>query len=83
MRTGPSENTSNFFLFLELSGKHLQCSNNKEVVSVFLPPGNKDDNHNLRIIATVKDGSLVADAIITAQVGKRSLGLTEPFSYFN
>lgn len=76
MRTGPSGTTQNFFfIILELTGKHLQCSNNKDVVSVFLPPGNKDVNYNLRIIATAKGGSFFADAIITAQVCKGSLGL--------
>lgn len=53
----------------------MQCSNNKDVASVFLPPGNKDVNYNLRIIATAKNGGFVADAIITAQVCKGSQGL--------
>lgn len=68
---------------MELSGNHLQCSNNKEVVSVFLPPGNKHFNYNLGIIATVKDGSFVARTNITARVRKRAIGPTEPFSYLN
>lgn len=72
-----------FYYYMKPSGNHLQCSNNKEVISVFLPPGNKHLNYNLRIIATAKDGSFVAMTIITARVCKRIVGLTEPFSYLN
>lgn len=53
---------------MELSGNYSQCSNNKETVSVLLPPGNKNFNYDLRIIATAKDGSFVATTIITVQV---------------
>lgn len=56
------------FYSMELSGNYSQCSNNKETVSVFLPPGNKNFNYDLRIIATAKDGSFVATTIITVQV---------------
>lgn len=68
---------------MELSGNPLQCSNNKEVVSIFLPPGNKNLNYDLSIIATAQDGSFVARAIITARVCKRPVGQSELFFYLN
>lgn len=59
------------FYFVERPGNHLQCSNDKEVVSLFLPPGNKQSNFSLHIAATAKDGSFVASTMITTQVCRR------------
>lgn len=63
--------------FVERPGNNLLCSNDKEVVSVFLPPGNKQSNFSLHIEATAKVGSFVASTIITTQVWRRKAGLTE------
>ncbi|XP_056899463.1 polycystic kidney disease protein 1-like 2 [Takifugu flavidus] len=56
------------YCFHTLNGNHLQCSNDREVVSLFLPPGNKQSNFSLHIAATAKSGSFVASTIITTQV---------------
>lgn len=71
------------FYFLERPGNHLQCSNDKEVVSLFLPPGNKQSNFSLHIAATAKNGSFVASTIITTQVCRRKTGPTQPLWCWN
>ncbi|XP_037646091.1 polycystic kidney disease protein 1-like 2 [Sebastes umbrosus] len=49
-------------------GKHLRCSHNTEVKSVFLPLGDSSSNYNLVIRATAKNSSFVARTTITAKV---------------
>ncbi|KAM6934543.1 polycystin-1-like protein 2 [Xenentodon cancila] len=49
-------------------GKHLLCSNNKQVKTVFLPLGDKRDDHNLLITATARNDSIVFSSTLTAQV---------------
>lgn len=71
------------FYFVELPGNHLHCSNDKDVVSLFLPPGNKQSNFSLHIAATAKDGSFVASTIITTQVCRRKAGPTQPLWCLN
>ncbi|XP_027146940.1 polycystic kidney disease protein 1-like 2 [Larimichthys crocea] len=51
-----------------LSGKHLRCSKDNVLESVFLPLGDSSSNHRLIIKATAKDKSFVAHTTITVQV---------------
>ncbi|XP_042283303.1 polycystic kidney disease protein 1-like 2 [Thunnus maccoyii] len=49
-------------------GKHVRCSKNNEVKSVFLPLGDSSSNYNLIITATAKNNGFVANTTITTQV---------------
>ncbi|AWP12851.1 putative polycystic kidney disease protein 1-like 2 [Scophthalmus maximus] len=49
-------------------GRHLLCSKNNKVTSVFLPLGDNQSNYNLIITATAKNDSFVVGTNITTQV---------------
>ncbi|XP_028289475.1 polycystic kidney disease protein 1-like 2 [Parambassis ranga] len=54
--------------------KHLRCSKNNVVNSIFLPLGNSSANYNLIITATAKDGSFATNTRITVQVKDSTVG---------
>ncbi|KAK5861395.1 hypothetical protein PBY51_022796 [Eleginops maclovinus] len=56
------------YCFKAQDGKHLLCSNNNEVKSVFLPLGNSSYNYTLIIKATAINSSYEANTTITAEV---------------
>uniref|UniRef100_UPI0037E779AE polycystin-1-like protein 2 n=1 Tax=Semicossyphus pulcher TaxID=241346 RepID=UPI0037E779AE len=50
------------------TGKHLQCTEDNEVKSIFLPLGDSESNYNVVIKATAKNVSFVASTTIKTQV---------------
>ncbi|KAM6978376.1 polycystin-1-like protein 2 [Tautogolabrus adspersus] len=56
------------YCFKTQDGKHLRCTKNNEVKSVFLPPGDRKSNYTLIIKATAKKSSFVASTAITTKV---------------
>ncbi|XP_034536196.1 polycystic kidney disease protein 1-like 2 [Notolabrus celidotus] len=60
------------YCFKTDTGKHLRCSNTNKVKSVFLPLGDKNNNHSLSVIVTVQSGDEKATTTVLAQVLKSS-----------
>ncbi|XP_044072039.1 polycystic kidney disease protein 1-like 2 [Siniperca chuatsi] len=56
------------YCFKTQEGKHLLCSKNNEVKSLFLPLGDSSSNYNMIIKATAKNSSFVESTTITVQV---------------
>lgn len=59
---------SGLMCYANLQGKHLRCSDTQEVKSVFLPLGDKNNNHSLSLVVTVKNENNKASATLTTQV---------------
>ncbi|XP_071754722.2 polycystin-1-like protein 2 [Centroberyx gerrardi] len=58
------------YCFKTDEGKHLRCSTENEVKSVFLPSGTSISNYSLTIVATAKTGKDIFNTTITIQVLK-------------
>uniref|UniRef100_A0A8D3E2G5 Polycystic kidney disease protein 1-like 2 n=1 Tax=Scophthalmus maximus TaxID=52904 RepID=A0A8D3E2G5_SCOMX len=59
--------------------RHLLCSKNNKVTSVFLPLGDNQSNYNLIITATAKNDSFVVGTNITTQVCQKYDGINHTF----
>ncbi|GLD61521.1 polycystic kidney disease protein 1-like 2, partial [Lates japonicus] len=59
---------SNGVTVVVTSGKHLRCSKNNEVKSVFLPLGDSHSDYKLIVTATLKNSSFAVSTTITTQV---------------
>ncbi|XP_044057560.1 polycystic kidney disease protein 1-like 2 isoform X2 [Siniperca chuatsi] len=64
--------TGCFYCFKTDTGKHLRCSNAREVKSVFLPLGDKNNNYSLSVVVTVKNEHEKATTTVSTQVRKSS-----------
>ncbi|XP_034549878.1 polycystic kidney disease protein 1-like 2 [Notolabrus celidotus] len=56
------------YCFKTQEGKHLRCTEDNKVNSIFLPLGDRNSNHKLIIKATAKDSSFIAHTTIITKV---------------